>query len=132
MVSSADIFSKSLGISIESEEPGCVVAALTITAQHLNQHGTAHGGVLFSLADAAFARTSNAQGVPAVALDTSMTFIRAAHLGERLLARCEEAALRRKVAVYTVEVRTADHHLVALFRGTVFRADVAAAPDSIK
>ncbi len=117
---SRDIFSEDLGIVIDQAEPGHVTAHLPISDKHLNQHGTAHGGVIFTLADAVFARASNIHGIPAVALDTSMTFIRAARNGETLYAHCQEAALRRRVAVYTVEVRSHDQ-LVALFRGTVFR-----------
>lgn len=87
-----DIFSDPLGITITDLDLGVVEGRLTISDAHRNQHGTAHGGVLFSLADAVFARASNMHGVPAVALDTSMTFIRAAKPGETLIARCEEKA----------------------------------------
>jgi acyl-CoA thioesterase len=84
--------------------------------------------VLFSLADAVFAYASNRHGVPAVALDTSMTFVSAARADETLVARCQEEALRRSVAVYSVRI-TAGERLVALFRGTVFRrADSAPNP----
>ncbi|PSR33199.1 MAG: phenylacetic acid degradation protein PaaD [Sulfobacillus benefaciens] len=117
---SRDIFGEELGIIIDKAEPGQVIAHLSIAEKHLNQHGTAHGGVIFTLADAVFARASNIHGIPAVALDTSMTFIRAARSGETLYAYCQEAALRRRVAVYTVEIKSQDQ-LVALFRGTVFR-----------
>lgn len=117
----ADIFSDALGIVIDEQRPGLVLGHLTVLPHHVNQHGTAHGGVIFSLADAVFARASNIHGTPAVALDTSLTFIRAAHAGETLYARCQEAALRRRVAVYTVDVYTENQELVALFRGTVFR-----------
>ncbi|AEJ41054.1 phenylacetic acid degradation protein [Sulfobacillus acidophilus TPY] len=116
-----DIFSDALGIVIDEARPGFVKAHLTLTERHQNEHQTAHGGVIFSLADAVFARASNIHGIPAVALDTSMTFVRAARAGETIVAQCEEAALRRRVAVYTVTVTTEPGELVALFRGTVYR-----------
>ncbi|MCY0900197.1 MAG: hotdog fold thioesterase [Firmicutes bacterium] len=118
---SRDVFSENLGIVIDREEPGTVDAHVHLTDNHRNQHGTAHGGVIFSLADAVFARASNSHGVPAVALDTSMTFIQAARPGDTLYAHCEEEALRHRVAVYTVRVTEENGRLIALFRGTVFR-----------
>jgi acyl-CoA thioesterase len=127
-VGNPDVFSNQLGIIITDTRPGVVEGRLTVTENHRNQHGTAHGGVLFSLADAVFARASNMHGVPAVALDTSMTFIRAAQTGETLIARCEEKALRTRVAVYTVEVTTLGGDPVALFRGTVFRLPPGTTP----
>lgn len=117
----SDTFSDGLGIVIEDAHPGFVAGRLTITEHHQNQHETAHGGVIFSLADAVFAHASNIHGVAAVALDTSMTFIRAARPGETLVAHCEERALRKRVAVYTVDVKTVSGEPVALFRGTVYR-----------
>lgn len=72
-----DVFSEELGIVIDEEKPGFARGHIAIVPRHLNQHGTVHGGVVFTLADAVFARAGNSRGVPAVALDTSMTFIRA-------------------------------------------------------
>jgi acyl-CoA thioesterase len=117
-----DTFDQVLGIEFDDVRPGLVTAHLTIRPSHLNQHHTAHGGVIFTLADTVFGRASNLHGVPAVALDTSMTFVRAVREGETLVARCEEAAVRRRVAVYTVAITLAEPpELVALFRGTVYR-----------
>ncbi|MCL4352585.1 MAG: hotdog fold thioesterase [Firmicutes bacterium] len=70
---SRDLFGEELGVVIDRADPGQVIAHLPITDKHLNQHGTAHGGVIFTLADAVFARANNIHGIPAVALDTSMT-----------------------------------------------------------
>ncbi|MCY0879535.1 MAG: hotdog fold thioesterase [Firmicutes bacterium] len=121
-----DVFSEDLGVVFDREEPGRVDAHLVLTERHQNQHGTAHGGVIFALADAVFARASNSHGVPAVGLDASMTFIKAARPGTTLYAHGEEEALRHRVAVYTVRISDHEGHLVALFRGTVFRIIEAA------
>lgn len=129
MAENRDVFGDDLGIVITEERPELVIAHLTISSRHLNQHGTAHGGVIFSLADAVFARASNLHGIPSVALDTSMTFTRAARAGEKLVARCEEKTLRRRVAVYTVEIHNAHDELIALFRGTVFRMPPEVSPN---
>lgn len=118
-----DPFKLGLGIETVAVEEGRVVMRMTIRPAHLNQHATAHGGVLFSLADAAFAETSNLPGIPAVALDTSMTFMQAVRVGDSIYAECREESRRRRVGVYTVRITQEDLSgpLVALFRGTVFR-----------
>ncbi|AUW93823.1 hotdog fold thioesterase [Sulfobacillus sp. hq2] len=122
-----DIFSETLGIIIDEEEDGFVSGRLRVTEQHLNQHGTAHGGVIFALADAVFARASNRDGIPAVALDTSMTFTRAANTDDVLYAHCEELVRKRKIAVYSVRIMNSRRDLIAVFRGTVYRMDTAGA-----
>lgn len=115
-----DRFADTLGIFFEEDGDEGPTARLSLTDLHLNQHGTAHGGVLFSLADALFAKASNAAGVPAVAVDTSMTFISPGRIGEVLVATCREESIRRTLAVYTIRIQVGDR-LVALFRGTVAR-----------
>lgn len=116
-----DPFGEDVGVVIQEEGQGVVVATLEVAPRHLNQHGTVHGGALFTLADVAFARASNATGATAVALDTAMTFVRPARVGSRLVARCEEEALRRRIGVYAVRITDEEGRTVALFRGTVFR-----------
>jgi acyl-CoA thioesterase len=115
-----DPFAEQLGITWQDVTGDTVVAALTVRPEHLNRHGTVHGGVLFSLADAVFAFVSNRPGRAAVALDTNMTFVTPARVGETVVAEGREEALRRQVAVYSVRLTVGDR-LVALFRGTVFR-----------
>jgi acyl-CoA thioesterase len=122
-----DPFGADVGVAIWEETPGVVVATLEVTPRHLNQHGTVHGGALFTLADVAFARASNARGAVAVALDTAMTFVRPARVGTRLVARCEEEVLRRRIGVYAVRITDETGETVALFRGTVFRRPEGAA-----
>jgi acyl-CoA thioesterase len=116
-----DPFADTLGIRWLDRDGDVVTAALTVEPHHLNRHGTAHGGVLFSLADAVFAYASNRPGPVAVALDTHMTFLSPARAGEELRAECREETRRRRIAVYAVRILGQDGRLVALFQGTVFR-----------
>ncbi|MDD9893311.1 MAG: PaaI family thioesterase, partial [Gammaproteobacteria bacterium] len=64
-----DSFATLLGIEVISAENGNAVAEMTIKPEHHNGHGTVHGGVIFSLADIAFAAASNSNataiGIPA-------------------------------------------------------------------
>ncbi len=93
------------GIVVESAAGGRARARLTVEERMLNGNGAAHGGVLFALADVAFACASNSLGPTTVAASASIDFLRPAVAGDVLVA---EAVLRTEVgrqAVYDVTVR---------------------------
>lgn len=116
-----DPFAARLGIAVEVEGPGRARASAVVSEWVTNQHGTAHGGFVYTLADAAFAAASNSHGPRAVALVTAMHYVAAPPPGSRLVALAEEEHLGRRTALYRIPVRTEDGRLVALFTGTVFR-----------
>ncbi|MDR7427617.1 MAG: hydroxyphenylacetyl-CoA thioesterase PaaI [Armatimonadota bacterium] len=113
-------YAQSLGLEVLSVEEGRAHLRAVVRPEHLNIHGTAHGGFLYSLADEAFALASNSRGTPAVALTACMAYFRPVVAGEVLEAIAAEEYLGRRTATYRVEVRRGDE-LVALFTGTVHR-----------
>jgi acyl-CoA thioesterase len=115
-----DPYMQLLGFTMVRLEPGQAILKAEVKAEHLNIHGSCHGGFIYSLADAAFALASNAHGVAAVALTTHMEYFKAVKLGERLEAIATEENLGRRTGTYRIEIRR-DQQLVALFGGTVFR-----------
>ncbi|HEX7022844.1 MAG TPA: hydroxyphenylacetyl-CoA thioesterase PaaI [Trueperaceae bacterium] len=118
-------FAELLGFERLSAGQGRAHLRATVTAQHLNMHGTAHGGFAYSLADEAFALASNSHGATAVALSTRMDYFRALREGDVIEALAREEHLGRRVATYRIEVRRGDEP-VALFTGTVYRLPEAA------
>jgi acyl-CoA thioesterase len=117
-----DPYMQLLGLEIKHLEPGRALLQAQVQPQHLNIHGSCHGGFLYSLADAAFALASNSHGTPAVALSTSMQYFKAVSAGENLEAEAREENLGRRTATYRIEVRS-NERVVALFTGTVFRVE---------
>jgi acyl-CoA thioesterase len=115
-----DAYSELLGLEVIEAGDGAATVHATIKAEHLNLHGSAHGGFLYSLADAAFALASNSRGAVAVALTTHMDYFRPVREGTVLTAQAFEEQLGRKTATYRVEIRDGNR-LVALFTGRVFR-----------
>lgn len=91
-----------------------------IRPEFLNSWGSAHGGFLYSVADAAFALASNSHGTLAVALTAHMEYLQASQVGAAVEALATEVRLGRRTAVYQVEVRSGPV-LLALFTGTVYR-----------
>jgi acyl-CoA thioesterase len=58
----AEPFAQQMGISVDELRPGYARASMTLAPWMVNVHGTAHGGMLFALADVAFAAASNSHG----------------------------------------------------------------------
>ncbi|WP_034385703.1 hydroxyphenylacetyl-CoA thioesterase PaaI [Deinococcus sp. YIM 77859] len=114
-------YAETLGMQVLEATPERTRVTLTVTAGGLNMHGTAHGGLLFSLADEAFALISNLEA-QAVAIETHLSFFRAAHVGDELVAVATPERVGRTLATYRVEVRRGEKgELLALFLGTVSR-----------
>jgi acyl-CoA thioesterase len=116
-----DPFARFLGIELLELCEGYSRVAMTVEEHMLNFHGIPHGGVIFSLADAAFAAASNSHGQPAVALNVSISFLATAPVGARLYAEASEESLTRRTALYRLAVTAEDGTLVALCHGTVYR-----------
>ncbi|UQN05310.1 hydroxyphenylacetyl-CoA thioesterase PaaI [Deinococcus sp. QL22] len=116
-------YAATLGMTILQAKPQRTHLALTVSGAGLNMHGTAHGGLLFSLADEAFAVISNLEA-QAVAVETHLSFFRAAREGDVLHAIATPERVGRTLATYRVELRRddpTDGELLALFLGTVSR-----------
>jgi len=97
-----------------------VSVSMTVRDDHLNFHGTLHGGALFSLADCAFSLASNAAGSPAVAIDTHLVLTAPTRMGDTITATAVEVSLGKQLATYRVDVHRDDGRTVGLFTGTVF------------
>lgn len=110
-----------LGMTLLEASPSLTRVAMTVSDAGLNMHGTAHGGVIFSLADEAFAVISN-QEAQAVAVETHMSFFKAAKAGDELLAIATPERVGRTLATYRVEVLRGNEK-IALFLGTVSRRE---------
>jgi acyl-CoA thioesterase len=83
----------------------------------LNSHGLAHGGMIFALADSAFAYVCNGGNQASVAAQASIVFLDKVSEGETLLAEAEEVAREGRAGVTRVAVRTAGGRAVAEFTG---------------
>lgn len=116
---SKDKFAAELGIKLIQSDLGFAVLQLIIRDTHKNSHGTVHGGVIFSLADCAFAVASNSYKVPSVAINTSMSYLKPAISG-KLTAIAKEFSNTPSTGVYTVEVTDEENNLIAKFEGVAF------------
>jgi len=105
------------GVAIEEAREGYARIRMIMRADMLNGHGTAHGGMVFALADTAFAFACNSRNLRTVAAQASIVFLDPAREGDVLVAEAKERSLVGRSGVYDVSVRTADGRAIAEFTG---------------
>jgi acyl-CoA thioesterase len=115
-----DRAAQQFGIVVDAIQPGAAVCRMTVRDDMVQGHGTCHGGIVFTLADTAFAYACNACNRVTVALNAEIAFLAPARLGEALIATARERSRAGRTGVYDVEVRDGTGTLVALFRGTSY------------
>ena len=105
------------GIVIEEARAGYCRLSMQLRDDMLNGHRTAHGGMVFALADTTFAYVCNGRNERTVAAQASIVFLGSADAGETLIAEGEEVATAGRGGVTRVSVKTADGRAVAEFTG---------------
>jgi acyl-CoA thioesterase len=120
----ADNASRSLGMVLEEIRPGQATMRMIVRDDMINGHDICHGGLIFTLADSAFAFACNARNQVTVAAGAEIHFISPARKGETLVAVARERASAGRSGVYDIEVTDrASGRIVALFRGRSRRID---------
>lgn len=89
----------------------------------VNGLNVCHGGLLFALADTAFAFACNAYNRVTFAASAHIDFLRPAYLGDELCARAAEEYRGTRRGFYTVTVSNQHGEVVALFRGRAASRD---------
>jgi len=112
-----DRASNAAGITLVDAAPGDVTVRMTVVKDHVNGFDICHGGVLFTLADTAFALCCNSHGPQTVASGGDITFCRPAAVGDVLTARAVVRTRFGRSGVYDVTVTRGDGEIVAEFRG---------------
>jgi len=113
----ADEASRALGMELLESGEGRAVVRMTVRADMVNGHGSAHGGLVASLADSAFAVACNSHGVITVASGFDVALLRPAHAGDVLTATAVERTRAGRSGICDVTVTSADGSVVAEFRG---------------
>ena len=125
-----DAASRALGMAIDVREAGEAVARMTVRDDMVNGFGVCHGGLLFTLADTAFAFACNGYDDRTFAAAAAIDFMRPALLGDELRALAREDYRGSKSGFYTVEVRNQRDEVVAMFRGrSASRGEPLLSPD---
>ena len=116
-----DKFSQWLGLQVLHIDKGYCRLQYTVKDEMLNGFSIIHGGVLFSASDSAFAFACNSHGILTVALDVSISFIKAANIGEILTVEAKELSLGGRTGLYDIRTTNEKGELVCFFKGTAYR-----------
>lgn len=93
-----------MGAEIEEVQDGYARCSLPLTRMHLNAEGSVMGGVLFTLADLAFAVAANLNQPPTVSLSCQVTFL-SPPKGKKLIAHATRVRSGYSTCYYSVEIR---------------------------
>ncbi|MEO0401069.1 MAG: hydroxyphenylacetyl-CoA thioesterase PaaI, partial [Pseudomonadota bacterium] len=97
--------------------PGTATLTMPIRPDMLNGHGICHGGMIFALADSAFAFACNTYNALTVAQSNQITYLAPGKAGDVLTATACEVARQGRSGTYDVTVTASDGSAIALFRG---------------
>jgi acyl-CoA thioesterase len=116
-----DNATQALGMTLSAIGPGTATMLMPVRRDMLNGHGICHGGLIFTLADSAFAYACNSYNLNAVASGCQIDFLAPAREGELLEAQATERAAAGRTGVYDIAVRVQGGRQIALFRGKSHR-----------
>jgi acyl-CoA thioesterase len=114
-----DTFAHGNGMRLVELRPGYARTTMEVGPAHWNGVDVVQGGAIFTLADLAFAAACNGAGPVALAVNVSISFLRAVERGT-LTAEAREVSRTARLSTVEVTVRDGAGTAVALFHGTAY------------
>ena len=105
-------------------EPGHAVVTMPIRDDMLNGFLITHGGLVFAIADTAFAIACNDSDAVTVAAGADITFLATSTVGDTLTATAVARATAGRSGIYDVQVTNQHGTVVAEFRGRSRRTNL--------
>ncbi len=115
-----DKFATNLGVNLEKLDEDSCECSLELNDGHKNAVGGVMGGVMFTLADFAFAVLSNNLHSPTVAQQVSVNYL-SAPKGNKLIARAVCKKNGRSSSIINVDVSDDTGRDIVQFVGTGFK-----------
>ena len=112
-----DKFAHYIGIELIKSSPGYALVRLKVEEKHLNGLGFVQGGVIFTLADFAFAAAANEAGNPTLGINAAISYIKAPR-GAVITAEAKVVSATRKLCTYEATVCDENGDLAAKMQAT--------------
>ena len=109
-----------MGAKVVEARDGYAKVSLEVTKDHTNFVGFTHGGVMFALADCAFAEAVNFGDKRAVAVQVSINFLKPSSEGDVLTAEATTVSEGKTFALCSVVVKKGAKD-IALFSGLAYK-----------
>ena len=121
-LNSSDKFAQSIGAQLTKVREGYACAELIVKECHLNAAGVCQGGVMYTLADLAFAAVANCHGILSLGISNTITFVKSAQLGDHLYAECAEVVNHYKLPYCDIKVKNQNDEVLAVVTGLAYRS----------
>jgi acyl-CoA thioesterase len=115
-----DYFRELLGITVLDVKDGYSKLSLKVSKEHTNLVGFTHGGVIFALADCAFAEAVNFGDKTAVAVQVSINYLRPSSEGDVLTAEAKTVSEGKTFMLCNITVKK-ENKTVAMFSGLAYK-----------
>ena len=127
-----DNYAKSLGIVLDKLTDDTIQMHMQLREDMLNMYNRPHGGIIYSLADAAFSVLGNNKNNISVGLDCSITYHASADPGTVLVVEGKTLSNSRRTAAFLFEVyneKEGMRILVATMKSVSYRTGKPINPD---
>ena len=114
---SRDSAARALGMERVEVTPGRATLRMRVRPDMANGHHICHGGMIFTLADTAFAYACNSYNLNTVASACHIDFLAPGRAGDLLEAQAVERSAAGRTGVYDVAISVVGGKTIALFRG---------------
>lgn len=115
-----DPFAKLMGIRVDEARDSYARLSLVVRDEYCNSEVRTHGGVLFTLADQAFAVAANSRGYMAFALEMKINYFQATRPGDVVIAEATPIDIRKRVSLWNIELRTDQGAKIAVAQGMAY------------
>ena len=115
-----DPFAGSMGIIIDDVHDSYARLSLTIQNRFCNAEGRTHGGVLFSLADEAFAVAVHSRGLISFALEIKINYFQGSGPGDTITAEATPLDIRKRVSLWNVNLTNQKGEKIAAAQGMAY------------
>lgn len=116
-----DKFAQGIGAQLTEVREGYARAELTVEERHLNGAGVCQGGVFYTLADLSFAAVANSHKILTLGISNTITFIKSAQLGDRLIAECTETVDHHRLPYCDIKITNQHGTILAIMTGLAYR-----------
>jgi len=115
-----DPFATLLGIRVEEARESYARLSVVIREEFCNCEARTHGGVLFTLADQAFAVAAHTKIYQAVAVELKINYFQSTSAGEVVFAEATPIDVRKRISLWNIELTTQTGERVALAQGLAY------------
>jgi acyl-CoA thioesterase len=124
-----DMAAQAMGITLDEVKADYSRMSMAVRPDMANGLDTCHGGMIFTLADTAFAYACNSHNRITVAQHCTITFLKPAKVGDILTATARQNLKVGRNAVTDIVVTRQDGEAIATFRGNSFTTQGEVVPN---